>query len=112
MTREQIVQAIPIGEKNAIHLEALANNIGLATWKCKKEIQEARKQGADIISGTSGYWKPETDHERQVWADSMKKQALSRLSTSKKMRKYLKDTVDGQVTIDSYDTQEVQERTI
>ncbi len=102
MTKEQLLQAIPIGEKNAIHMIPLAERLGVDTTTLKKCIRQARREGADIISGLSGYWQPETDHERKMWVSSMRKQALTRLTTSKHIRHYLRNNTEGQAKLSDY----------
>lgn len=102
MTIEQLMQAIPVGEQNAIHMIPLAEHLGVDTTTLKNYIRQARREGADIISGLSGYWQPETDHERKMWTTSMRKQALTRLSTSKRMRHYLRDNIEGQAKLSDY----------
>lgn len=103
MTKEQLLQAIPIGEKNAIHMEQLAKRLGIDVSTLKRYIRQARREGADILSGTSGYWQSENNHEKKMWTRSMKKQALSRLATSKYMRHYLRDYIEGQANISDYE---------
>ena len=103
MTKEQLLQAIPIGEKNAIHMIPPAERLGVDVTTLKKCIRQARREGADIISGVSGYWQPETDHERKMWERSMRKQALTRLTTSKHIRHYLRDNIDGQAKLSDYE---------
>lgn len=88
---------IPVGKDNAIHLNVLADKIGVTPATVKKYVQGARRKGLDICSGKDGYWFAENDADRKDFETLLRRQALSRLKTTKPMRDKLKE-YKGQIT--------------
>lgn len=95
---EILKAVIPIGKKNAIHLKELSEALGVKESVAKKYVQEARRKGSIICSGQVGYWIPESDTEIKSFASEQRKQALSRLKTTKPMRDSLKE-YKGQISL-------------
>ena len=91
---------IPIGKDNAIHLNELAEKLGVKPSYVKKKIQEARREGkgSDIVSGSAGYWIAESEEERKAFETMLRRQALSRLKTTKPIRDSLKE-YKGQISL-------------
>lgn len=78
---EALLNALEVGEHNAIHQAELAERLRLSRDRLKKEIQAARRSGVPILSSTSGYWIAENDGERERFKRMMKKQAFGRLQS-------------------------------
>ena len=91
---------IPIGKDKAIHLNELAERLGVTPSYAKKKIQEARREGkgSDIVSGSAGYWIAESEEERKAFENMLRKQAITRLKTTKPIRDSLKD-YKGQMSL-------------
>ena len=98
MDTQDLKRVIPIGRENAIHLDKLAQALGVKEGKAKKIIQNARREGMDIVSGQPGYWFPVDDNERKTYYCMLKKQAISRFKTIKPMGDTLK-AFQGQMSI-------------
>jgi Mn-dependent DtxR family transcriptional regulator len=97
-TLEKIQSVLPTGKENAIHQTQLANMLGVQTSTAKKMIQNARRQGAQIMSSKCGYWLAETDAEMQEYVDRMHREAISRLATIKPIKHTLNE-VKGQMSL-------------
>ncbi len=93
------IMVIPFGENNAIHLNELAERLGMKCDRLKVEIRAARKNGVEICSTHNGYFFPKDEAERRRFVDMQTKQALSRLATSKSARKTLRE-YEGQLSMD------------
>ena len=87
---ETIASYIPKGKANAKHLETLAAELELPVHIVKRMIRQARKDNI-ILSGSEGYWLPESREEGAAWLRMMKRQAISRLATIKHTRKALQE---------------------
>lgn len=98
MNMDGLQSVIPTGKENAIHQTQLANILGVQPTRAKKMIQEARRQGAQIMSSKCGYWLAETDAEMQEYVDRMRREALSRLATIKPIKHTLNE-VKGQMSL-------------
>jgi len=72
---------IPIGKQNAIHMQELANKVGVTPETLKHMIRRARLKGEIIISGVSGYWYGETEEESKEFITLMRLQAAARVKT-------------------------------
>ena len=95
---KDLLNYIPIGESNAIHLNALAEELELSQAKTKALIRNARKEGAEICSGQAGYWIAENESEKQKFIKSMYKSSFTRLNTCKNIKKSL-GKIPGQMDI-------------
>lgn len=82
----EIINLIPKGKENAVHLNVLARLADLHPRAVKKIIKDARRNGAPILSGIEGYWIG-TKEEQVQFLRMMKGQALSRLKTISDMQK-------------------------
>ena len=85
------ILVIPLGEDNAIHQKDLAARLGMQADTLKREIREARNRGIEICSTINGYFFPKDELERRRFVDMQRKQAISRLKTSRVCQKALKD---------------------
>ena len=98
---------IPVGKENAIHLNELAEKSGLKPSLVKKCIQRLRQQGgSDIMSGNSGYWITTDDIDKRTFERMFRKQALTRLKTTKQLRHSLKENNDQMSLTDILEDEE------
>ena len=102
---EKLLEVIPVGRFNAIHLKDGALKMGVTEGGFKNLVRKARKDGAFILSDTCGYWQSDDRAEVQAFLDSMDKQAKSRFSSTKSMRNYISE-VEGQLSIEDIDDTE------
>ena len=102
---EKLLEVIPVGRFNAIHLKDGALKMGVTEGGFKNLVRKARKDGAFILSDTRGYWQSDDRAEVQAFLDSMDKQAKSRFSSTKSMRNYMSE-VEGQLSIEDIDDTE------
>jgi biotin operon repressor len=91
MNTINIIDYIPEGKENAIHLEELAKLLKIDSRTVKKLIQQARKNGVKIISGQNGYWISDNEHDFKMFARMMRKQAASRVGVIGTLEKGFKD---------------------
>lgn len=98
-----IINAIPVGADNAIHLQRLAELAGCTDSTIKKRIQAARRQGIIVLSGQKGYWKPTTLEEQRRFLLMMDKAAKARFSTTKPLRSELK-RIPNQLNVEEFKT--------
>lgn len=91
----ELENIIPKGKNNAIHLEVLANRLGVNQGTAKNLVRSARRNGAFILSGINGYWYAENEQEKREFVLLMKKQAISRLVSIKAINRTL-NTINGQ----------------
>lgn len=103
----ELQKVIPIARENAIHLNEAARKMKISQDGFKRLVRMARKEGAFILSDSSGYWQSEDRAEIQEFIDSMEKQSKSRFSSVKSMRAYL-NSIDGQMSIDDLEESEVK----
>ncbi len=96
---KHIIDYIPTGKTNAIHLKTLAAELEKPVHIVKRMIQQARKDNI-ILSASCGYWIPESKEELESWLHMMKGQAISRLQTIKHTRQELKRDPD-QITLEN-----------
>ena len=82
-----IIDFIPEGKANAIHQKDLVKLLNISADTIKKLIQQARKDGAKIISGQEGYWVSDNEHDFEMFERMMNKQAKSRLYVTKCVKK-------------------------
>ena len=78
-----IVEYIPMGKQNAIHLDQLSQQLNMSETSVKKLIKEARRRGAPIMSAKCGYWRTESEAERKAFIDNMNAQGYARLKTAR-----------------------------
>ena len=102
---EKLLEVIPVGRFNAIHLKDGALKMGVTEGGFKNLVRKARKDGAFILSDTCGYWQSDDRAEVQAFLDSMDKQAKSRFSSTKSMRNYISE-VEGQLSIEDIENTE------
>lgn len=82
-----IESVIPVGKENAIHLQELANIIGVSIQTVKEQVRKARNNGALICSNSyNGYWIAETRADILECIALMEKQAKTRFNTVRQMR--------------------------
>lgn len=93
-----IIEIIPIGKDNALHQEQLAEIMGVSRDTVKHLVREARKNGAEILSGVHGYYFPKDDEERSAFVHMLTKQATTRLKTVKPIKYTLKE-IKGQMRL-------------
>ncbi len=86
---------IPIGKENAIHQKELSEKLGVKPAMVKRMVQDARRVGVGICSGTEGYWFAKDDIEKQAFIRLLRKQAVARLTTVKPINDTL-NTIKGQ----------------
>lgn len=91
MTIEELYNALPTGEDNAIHQVELAEKFDVKPAHVKEMIRAARRQNIEICSSRNGYFVPENDLERQQFAQFMIKSAKSRFVSVKTTRSKLKE---------------------
>lgn len=91
MTIEELYNALPTGEDNAIHQVELAKMFDVTPAHVKGMIRAARRQNIEICSGINGYFIPENDLERQQFTQYMIKSAKSRFVSIKTTRSKLKE---------------------
>lgn len=82
----EIKKLIPVGRDNAIHQEELSRIMGISPRTTKIYIKQLRMQGEPILSGVYGYWYAENDHEKQLFINTMRKQAQSRLASAEAIK--------------------------
>lgn len=95
---EELLNNIPKGENNAIHMTALAEKMGVTSATIKKLVQMARREGAEICSGNNGYWMAEDDQDKRKFITGMYKSSLSRFTTCQKIKRSLQE-IPGQFDI-------------
>lgn len=96
-----IMQMLPVGKENAMSSEALVEKLGLA---CKRELQahiaKERKEGAVILSTTTGGYYQSSDREEVTeFVRTLEKRAKNTMNALKSARKYLR-SIEGQVTLE------------
>ena len=89
---------IHIGKQNAIHQKELANRLGVTPATAKYMVRKARQNGLQILSGVNGYWIAENDIEKREFIALMRKQAFSRLKSTKSINSTLNDS-NGQMSL-------------
>lgn len=99
--KERLLDIIPNGKGNAIHLEELAFRLGVHPMVAKELIRKARIEGAHILSDTSGYWLSSVTSEMQDYVNRMRKHALSELFVIMPIVNALRES-DGQIGIAEY----------
>lgn len=95
---EKLVSVIPTGKENAIHQKDLGALLGVSPATAKMMVSEARKQGIEILSGSSGYFFPKDNMERQAFIKMLSKQAYTRLKTTKPIKCTLSE-IEGQISL-------------
>lgn len=66
---------------------ALASKMGCTTREVEIEVQEARLEGAPILSGPDGYWLTTDPQEVAACASRLRSRAVNQLVTSRALRK-------------------------
>lgn len=84
--KNSIVQHIPHGRENAVHLGILCERLSIPETTLKGRIRKARKEGVAILSGREGYWLSDDPEEIKHFAAVMKSQAIARFDTTKALR--------------------------
>ena len=95
---DNLLCVLPIGKENAIHQADLGQKLGVSPAAAKRMVHMARRENIQILSGTEGYWLPKDDTEREKFVSLMRKQALSRLVSSKPIKRALNET-KGQLNL-------------
>jgi biotin operon repressor len=96
--KPNILELIPKGRENALHQEQLAEILGVSRDTVKSLVRKARKNGAEILSGISGYYYPKDDEERKAFVYTLSKQAFTRLKTARPIKSTL-DEIKGQISL-------------
>ena len=78
-----IIEVIPKGKENAVHMPVLCRVLGMAPTAFKKAVKELRQQGEPILSSRAGYWYSEEPEEIRGFVDLLGKQAVSRFASVK-----------------------------
>ena len=74
---KRILEYIPMGKKNAISVQRLAEISGARSESClRSDVAELRKAGELICSSPAGYYKPETRAELDDFINRMEKHAI------------------------------------
>lgn len=84
--KEELLNCIPFGKKNSIHLLELSNLLHVSTRETKLQIQMARREGALILSAPCGYWQTHNPEEIQRFKRSMAGQAKQRMRSIARMK--------------------------
>lgn len=107
-----LISLIPEGIENAIHQEEIAAQMNINCGMVKSLVKKARISGAAILSGKRGYWISADDYEKQAFVKMMRKHALSRLKSSKEIRRSLINNAnDGQINfLDKLVSKEIENR--
>lgn len=103
MEEQSIMNLIPLGKKNAIHLQELSEKSGVSPENTKRLIRAARKTNPRLLSGRCGYWIAEDDNEVMAFLKMMQKQAVSRFVTCKAIKESI-DNTKGQISMYDYDS--------
>lgn len=98
MENNALLEVLPIGRENAMHQKEIAERLGTKARRVKELVQQARKQGHQICSGSEGYWIAKNDAEMQRFLQSMRKQAIQRFETTKAMNNRMND-FEGQISL-------------
>lgn len=81
---------IPVGEKNAIHMDELGKQLGTTAEGAKVLVHlvrpEAEKEGKVIASTSKGYFIPDGLDELKHYYNLMRKQAKTRLETIRNVK--------------------------
>lgn len=74
-----------VGIDNAIHMGELAERLNVSEDTIKRNIKRLRRteEGADIVSGSAGYWIATSPQEIEQMHRALTKQALTRLQTAR-----------------------------
>lgn len=115
----RIYLSLPKGQDNAIKAEELAAKLGFSsTRSLQKAIEEERRSGALILSGSNGYYAPVTVAEVRESYIRNKARATSLLRNLKEHRRWLikndsEFTGDniGQMSIDDFIGEPKEDRT-
>lgn len=102
MEKIDIINFIPCGKPNAIHLRELVEASNKKPTIIKKEIKEARQKGIFVLSGSCGYWISNDKEEQREFIATMRKQALSRLKSIKPINDSFKQCT-GQLKFSDYE---------
>ena len=99
MEIEKVIESIPVGKDNAIHLNKLARKWGVSMTAAKKIIRDARMvHGIVICSSRRGYWIAINDDEAKEYVRNAKFQAFSRLKTTRTIKSSLNEC-KGQMSL-------------
>ena len=76
-----LMNALKVGEAEAIHAEQLADFLRVKPRKLRKIVLNARRAGCCILSSSKGYFLPGTDGEKRKFLHMMTTAAISRLTS-------------------------------
>ena len=94
--QERILQALRVGENNAVSLADMCRISGLDNRSTRLVIEDLRRQGMVIISSNRGYYLPETIEELRRYINKESKRAKSifyTLKSAKQLEKYMNNSV-------------------
>lgn len=86
---ERILEQIPTGKENAVHMRELSEAVGLPDRVLRAKIRQLRLDGFEICSDERGYYFPETRQERESWVKRSRKRGVSGFASARASRKAL-----------------------
>lgn len=96
-----ILKYIPLGKKNAISAQRLADVSGAKSQRClRADIRELRKAGELICSSPAGYYKPATRAEIADFIERMEAHASGVYQAIASARKALRQ-IEGQQSFEN-----------
>lgn len=94
-----LIAILPQSEAEAIHLNELSEQLGLAPPAAKAAVREARRAGYPIMSNRKGYWLSNSRNEIASFIKRQTKHVKARFLTIRELRKRLNDT-EGQLFLE------------
>lgn len=97
MSKEvELLSLLRRGKKNGTSAARLAESLGTSTRGVGSIVEDARRGGALICSGLTGYYLPETRKELEETYLNIRRRSLSMLFTMKKTREALKTWTESE----------------
>lgn len=93
--QERIMQALRIGENNAVSLLDMCRVSGLDNRSTRQTIENLRRDGVVIISSNKGYYLPETLEEVRHYINKESKRAKSIFYTIQSAKVLEKKMIDS-----------------
>lgn len=94
-----LLNHIPTGKENAIHADALADQMNVCERSLRLMIRKEREAGAVIVGDKSGYYLPADHNELTRHVATMRRRALGSLASIKPARQRA-DIVPGQKVLE------------
>lgn len=89
----EIVSLLSKGKENAIHMEELANILGVSTYTVKTLVKKARLEGELICSDADGYYIASNKGEADATVKTFKQQSKSHFACTSALEKSINNTV-------------------